>query len=56
MDSRIEGHAVPWNKGMLQRTTADSSMPTQAEPETTVLITVRCVWMQPFGLPVVPDV
>ena len=47
---------VTWNIGSTASCTRLGEAPDQAAPITVVLITVRWVWMQPFGWPVVPEV
>ena len=47
---------VTWNIGSAVRYTASCVRPNQFTPPTEVVISVRCVCMQPFGRPVVPEV
>src|SRR5580698_1718446 len=47
---------VTWKNGSTDKATVSCDEENHVFPPTTVLITLRCVCMQPFGLPVVPDV
>ncbi len=47
---------VTWNIGAVASTTESCIMPSHSAPPTAVHMSVRCVCMQPFGLPVVPEV
>jgi hypothetical protein len=47
---------VTWNSGTTPSITVLGVPNPQSAWATAVCITERCVWMQPLGLPVVPDV
>ena len=47
---------VTWNMGAVASATESAAMPSQSAPPTAVHMMVWCVCMQPFGLPVVPEV
>src|ERR1700722_14074930 len=47
---------VTWNIGNTDRCVLSGDPENQTLQPTRVLMTLRCVCMQPFGLPVVPDV
>ncbi len=47
---------VTWNSGSTDRITDSAPEPDQVEPPTMLCITERCVWIQPLGKPVVPEV
>ena len=53
---RLPVRPVTWKKGSTERQTASEAVPNQRTPPTSVLITLRCVCMQPLGRPVVPEV
>ena len=52
----LPGMPVTWKNGSTDRNTASCVRENQLTPPTSVLITLRCVCMQPLGWPVVPDV
>ena len=47
---------VTWNIGTTPSATVAGLTPAHSVPVTSTCITERWVWMQPFDLPVVPDV